>query len=145
LHEDLIRQYGTPLQNPVFWASVSPNTYLSDLSGPLQLHHDLADGEVLVEFSQELYNQAKQAGKTAELYTYPGDDHNLASSLSLAMQRTIAFFDKYVKIMPRVRASSSPSVSQTSRDFRSSTATITSAANSLQWNGSIILSRNCWN
>ncbi len=97
LHEDLINQYGTPLQNPQFWASVSPNTYLSDLSGPLQLHHDIADGEVPVEFSQELYDQARQAGKTAELYTYPGDDHNLMRSFSLAMQRTIAFFDKYVK------------------------------------------------
>jgi hypothetical protein len=62
-------------------------------SGP---EPDLAAGEVPIEFSQELYTQAKQAGKTAELYTCPGDDHNLASSLTLAMPRTIAFFDKYV-------------------------------------------------
>jgi dipeptidyl aminopeptidase/acylaminoacyl peptidase len=37
------------------------------------------------------------AGKTVELYTYQNDDHNLAQSFGLAMQRTIAFFDKYVK------------------------------------------------
>ena len=33
-----IEQYGTPEENPQFWASVSANTYLGDLSGPLQLH-----------------------------------------------------------------------------------------------------------
>ncbi len=97
LHETLIKDHGTPRQDAQFWASVSPSTYIGDLSGPLQLHHDLADGEVPVEFSQELYAKAKQAGKIAELYTYPGDDHNLTHSFSLAMQRTIAFFDQYVK------------------------------------------------
>ena len=35
--------------------------------------------------------------KPPSLYTYEGDDHNLAQSFGLAMQRTIEFFDKYVK------------------------------------------------
>jgi uncharacterized protein len=95
--EGLIAQYGTPEQDSHFWASVSPNTYLGDLSGPLQLHHDVGDSEVPFRFSQELYDEVKQAGKTVELYSYPGDDHNLAQSFTLAMQRTIAFFDKYLK------------------------------------------------
>lgn len=95
--EGLIAQYGTTAQNPPFWASVSPNTFVADLSGPLQLHHDLGDSEVPARFSQELYDEVKQVGKTVELYTYPGDDHNLAKDLSLAMQRTMAFFDKFVK------------------------------------------------
>jgi dipeptidyl aminopeptidase/acylaminoacyl peptidase len=97
--QDLTQTYGTPQQNPQFWASISPNTYVSDLSGPLQLHHDISDGEVPVEFSKELYDEVTQAGGTAELFTYPGDDHNLTQSFSLAMQRTIAFFDKYVKTL----------------------------------------------
>jgi fermentation-respiration switch protein FrsA (DUF1100 family) len=95
--QDLIEQYGTPEENPEFWASLSPNSYVSDLSGPLQLHHDIADGEVPVQFSQELYDEVKQTGKSVEFYTYPGNDHNLAQSFTRAMQRTIAFFDKYVK------------------------------------------------
>ncbi len=89
--------YGTPETNPKFWASISPNSYVSDLSGPLQLHHDVGDSEVPLRFSQELYDEVKAAGKTAEMYTYPGDDHNIANSFNLAMQRTIQFFDRYVK------------------------------------------------
>ena len=42
--------YGTPEQNPAFWDSISATSFVRDLSGPLQLHHDLADsGGVLAE------------------------------------------------------------------------------------------------
>jgi dipeptidyl aminopeptidase/acylaminoacyl peptidase len=44
-----------------------------------------------------LYDKLKKAGKEAEYYTYPGNDHNISQSFSLAMQRSLAFFDKYVK------------------------------------------------
>ncbi len=94
---DLQQQYGTPEQNPAFWDSISPTSYLSDLSGPLQLHHSTTDPEVPYEFSQTLSDQVQAAGKTVELYSYPGDDHNLSKHLALALQRSVAFFDKYVK------------------------------------------------
>lgn len=95
--QNLIEQYGTPEENPKFWNSISPNSYLADISGPLQLDHDVNDGEVPYQFSKDLFAQLQQAGKTAEFYSYPGNDHNIAQSFSLAMQRTITFFDKYVK------------------------------------------------
>jgi dipeptidyl aminopeptidase/acylaminoacyl peptidase len=94
---DLTQQYGTPEQNPAFWGSISPTSYLSDLSGPLQLHHSTTDPEVPYEFSQTLRDQVQAAGKTVEFYSYPGDDHNLSKHLALALQRSVAFFDKYVK------------------------------------------------
>ncbi len=89
--------YGTPDQNPAFWMGISANNYLSDLSGPLQLHHDTGDTEVPVEFSKTLYQDLQKVGKMVEYYEYPGDDHNLANSFSLAMARTIKFFDQYLK------------------------------------------------
>ena len=92
-----IEQYGTPEENPDFWNSLSANAYLQDLSGPLQLHHSTTDEEVPYAFSEELVHQAQQAGKTIELYTYEGDNHNLANSFAQAMTRTIAFFDQYLK------------------------------------------------
>jgi len=89
--------YGSPEENPDFWNGISANSYLSDLSGPIQLHHGTADTDVPLEFSQTLYNQLLQTGKTAELYTYEGDNHNIAVNFSAAMLRSIAFFDKYLK------------------------------------------------
>jgi dipeptidyl aminopeptidase/acylaminoacyl peptidase len=95
-----IDQYGSPEDNPDFWKGISANSYLEDLSGPVQLHHGTADESVPLEFSQTLYQQIQQAGKTVEFYTYEGDNHNLSNSFSLAMSRTIEFFDRYLKETP---------------------------------------------
>ena len=90
-------QFGTPQENPQFWRSLSANSYLSDISGPIQLHHGTADTSVPVEFSQKLETQLKEAGKAVELYTYQGDDHNIAANFGVAAQRSVEFFDKYLK------------------------------------------------
>ena len=95
--QQLAAKYGSPAQNPQFWTSISPNSYLADISGPLQLHHSTTDPEVNVAASRALAQEMQAAGKTVELYTYPGDDHNLSANFSTAMARSIAFFDKYVK------------------------------------------------
>lgn len=92
-----ISQYGTPIENPTFWNSISANLYLTDLSGPIQLHHGTADEDVPLAFSQTLYSEIRAAGKYAELYTYPNDNHNISGSFNLAMSRTIQFFDSYLK------------------------------------------------
>ncbi len=93
----MIEQYGTPEENPDFWNSISPIAYVGDISGPLQLHHSTTDPEVPYAFSQGLDQALQTDGKTVEFYSYQGDDHNLSNSFSLAMGRTIQFFDKYVK------------------------------------------------
>jgi len=95
--DDLLSEYGMPAENPQFWASISANTFLDDLSGPIQLHHGTADESVPLEFSATLYGQMQQAGQTVEFYAYEGDNHNISNSFALAMQRSIAFFDTYVK------------------------------------------------
>ena len=93
----LVEQFGTPAENPTFWDSISANSYLADLSGPVQIHHGTNDASVPVEFSVTLFDQLKAAGQSAEIYTYLGDDHNIAQSFSQAMQRSIEFFDTHVK------------------------------------------------
>jgi fermentation-respiration switch protein FrsA (DUF1100 family) len=91
------REFGPPPQNPELWASISANSYLDDLSGPLQLHHGSADDSVLPQFSLTLAEEARAAGHTAELYFYDGDDHNISQYFTSAMGRSIAFFNEHVK------------------------------------------------
>jgi dipeptidyl aminopeptidase/acylaminoacyl peptidase len=93
----LLEQYGTPEENPEYWASISANSYLADLSGPLQIHHGTADADVPVEFSVKLFDQIKAAGGPGEIFTYLDDDHNISQSLGTAIQRSVAFFDEHVK------------------------------------------------
>ena len=94
---EVIEEYGEPSENPDFWSSISPNSFLSDISGPLQLHHGTADSSVPLVFSQSLESQMAEAGKTVELFTYEGDDHNLSKNLSVALGRSVEFFNKYLK------------------------------------------------
>lgn len=93
----LQEEYGTPESNPEFWQSLSANYYLEEISGPIQLHHGTADDSVPYEFSEQLANQLDSANQTGELYLYQGDDHDITSNFGIAMQRSIEFFDKYVK------------------------------------------------
>lgn len=95
--QTLSARFGEPSANPTFWNSLSANSFLKDVSGPIQLHHGAADTSVPVEFSETLEKQMQEAGKTVELYTYPGDDHNIASNFSVAAKRSVEFFDKYLK------------------------------------------------
>ena len=92
-----VDEYGSPEQNPEFWNSVSANAYLADISGPLQLHHGTSDADVPWEFSQTLYDQMTAAGKEVEFYIYPEDNHNLSNGFSLAMQRTLEFYARYLQ------------------------------------------------
>ncbi len=92
-----IQLYGTLEENPEFWNGVSSNSYLADVSGPIQLHHGTADESVPLAASQTLYDQMLAAGRPVEFYIYAGDNHNLSGFFSTAMNRTINFFDEHVK------------------------------------------------
>jgi len=89
--------YGTPEQNPEFWASISANSYLADLSGPVQLHHGTADEDVPLNFSIRLAEQIRAVGGKTEFYTYENDNHNISNYFNLAMDRTIEYFDRFLK------------------------------------------------
>jgi len=96
-HEEMVETFGSLEENPAFWASIDPTSYLSDLSGPLQLHHGAADESVPLKFSTDLHARMLELGQTVELYTYPGDNHNISNNFGTAMQHSLQFFDRYVK------------------------------------------------
>ena len=70
---------------------------MADITAPVQLHHGTADADVPLAFSQTLLQELQAAGKSAELFTYPGDNHNISNNFNSAMGRSIAFFDRALK------------------------------------------------
>ncbi len=90
-------EHGTTEENPDFWSSISSNSFVSEISGPIQLHHGTADESVPLVFSELLWSEILAVNGEVEFYTYEGDDHNLSGYFSLAMTRTTEFFDRYLK------------------------------------------------
>ena len=93
----LFDQYGSFEENPEFWAAISSNTYVDEISGPVQLHHGTNDDDVPLEFSEILFYELLEADQYVELYKYEGDNHNISNYFNLAMERTLIFFDQYLK------------------------------------------------
>ena len=47
--------------------------------------------------ADNLAGQLRSDGKSVQLFTYPGDDHNISQSFSTAMARSVAFFNRILK------------------------------------------------
>ena len=73
---------------------------MSDLSGPIELHHAAGDASVPIVMSEILYEQGQAAGMPIDFYAYPGDNHNISVNFNTAMARSVAFFDRWLKQQP---------------------------------------------
>lgn len=94
---ELIERYGTYENNKAFWDSLSSVGYAKELSGPIQFHHGTNDASVPVEASEYVEPILSSVGKSGGIFVYPGDDHDITANFGIAMQRSIEFFDKYLK------------------------------------------------
>lgn len=98
IRQNLINKYGAPQENHPFWNAIDPYTFLTDVTAPVQLHQGTSDEDVPPLFAEHFREALQQNGKIVEYFTYDGADHNLSSpAFELAMQRSTAFFDKYLK------------------------------------------------
>ncbi len=78
----------------------SPSRYLQYWNAPVIIHHGEKDETVPIQWSVDLADALNAKGKTAELYTYPGEGHVFAGwNWQLFMARTLRFFDE--RLNPR--------------------------------------------
>lgn len=94
--QEFVERYGEPSANPTFWNAISPIQFVSNVA-PISIHHGTRDTSVPIEFSESLATKLKENQREYEFFIYQGDDHNLSKNLSLALRRSVAFFDKHVK------------------------------------------------
>ena len=96
--QNFLEEYGSYEENPDFWQSIDPYTYLGDVNAPVQLHHGTGDTHVPFSFSENFNQAFKDEGKEIEFYSYEGADHILSgSAFNPAMKRSVEFFDRYLK------------------------------------------------
>ena len=93
----LTKQYGDIKSNPQFWQSIDYMSYIKEISAPVQIQHGTADEEVPYVLSEKLNTALIKVNKNVTFYSYEGDDHNVSNNVNIALQRSVDFFDKYLK------------------------------------------------
>jgi dipeptidyl aminopeptidase/acylaminoacyl peptidase len=91
-YEAITAAYGTPQTNPGYWADVSPDTFVNQVSEPLLVVHGDADVDSPYIWSVDLVAAWQQAGKNVEFLTLEGEGHVFQARWNEAMDAVIAFF-----------------------------------------------------
>lgn len=99
--DPIVAAYFAAAGDPEILRAFAPIEHLDALSAPVQIHVGTNDGATLVQtppdWSQALYDALVTAGGQTEYHRYPDQGHFLTGgSWSLMMQRTAAFFDRYL-------------------------------------------------
>lgn len=90
-------KYGTFEANPEFWETVSAENYFGNVASPIMLHQGTLDKDVPVEWSRELTDNLKKSAKDITYFEYPAEGHTFYAAQEKVMQRSLEFFDAYVK------------------------------------------------
>jgi dienelactone hydrolase len=91
------QMFGLPERNPGTYAWLSSIRYL-DAAPPMSIHHGEADDVVPIEFSERLYKEMQEAGRSVEYFAYPDQPHTFQEEgWELAMERVLTFFNKHLR------------------------------------------------
>lgn len=89
--------YGTYEEKPELWEAFSAINYIDRITSPVMLHQGTEDSDVPVQWSRDFSEALKKAGKDITYYEYPGEGHIFYNAQNTVMQRTLEFFDNYLK------------------------------------------------
>jgi uncharacterized protein len=93
----IIDTYGSIKSNKTFWDNMSPKTFIKKATEPVMIHHGTADAEVPVEWSDNLETLLRTGSKEVTLYKYENERHTFSDAWPQVMERSLQFFDKYLK------------------------------------------------
>lgn len=95
--QEFYNTYGTKEDNPQFWHDISAINFISNVKNPVMLHQGTADGEFPYTWAHDLVDAFKQNNRDIIYHEYPGEDHIFYAAQNQVMQRSLDFFDKYLK------------------------------------------------
>lgn len=96
--KEFTNRMGSPKENPEVFIRRSPINFLLDLKTTIIIHHGERDQAVPITWSEKLRDALIRQGKWVAYYSYPDQGHILeGKAWEVAMGRTLAFFDNYVK------------------------------------------------
>jgi dipeptidyl aminopeptidase/acylaminoacyl peptidase len=98
----LISVMGDPVKDKASYVAHSPLTYLAELKAPLLVLHGDNDSRVPKEEAVQVVDILKRHGRTVDAHYYAGEGHGFYKRENQidALERTIDWFDRYLKDAP---------------------------------------------
>jgi dipeptidyl aminopeptidase/acylaminoacyl peptidase len=90
---------GDPVKNQSAYAASSPITYIKSATAPLLVLQGENDSTVTKDQAEKVVDVMKANGRTVESHFYPGEGHGFFKREDQidALERTVAWFEKYLK------------------------------------------------
>ena len=90
-------RFGTPAEEPEFYAGLSARTFFSRISEPVLLHHGTNDESCPIRWSRTSQRLLADAGVASRLRIYEGEQHAFGPQWPLSMDRTIGFLRRQLR------------------------------------------------
>lgn len=94
-YEPVYAAYGTPDENPEFWANLSAEKFYENVNDPILIHHGTLDDTCDIAWSEKAVAEMKELGKDVELITYR-DGHAFGPYWTESMENTIEFLNQHL-------------------------------------------------
>jgi dipeptidyl aminopeptidase/acylaminoacyl peptidase len=90
---------GDPVKDRKIYEADSPITYIKNAKAPLLVLQGDNDIRVPKEEAEQVVSILKNAGRTVQAHYYPNEGHGFTKRENQidALQRTVAWFDRYLK------------------------------------------------
>ena len=83
--------YGSPEDNPEFWANVSPRTFADRVRVPVLVHHGTADQTCPIEWADATVEALRAADADVTYLRYPGEGHAFSAAWAGSMAESVDF------------------------------------------------------
>ncbi len=91
------QRWGTPQDEPAFYAGLSARSYFDRITEPLLIHHGTNDESCPVRWSRTTQRLLEKAGVRSRLEIYEGEQHAFGPQWPLSMERTVRFLRRQLR------------------------------------------------
>lgn len=95
--EQVLNDYGTKQENPLFWDGVSSRTFFENIVVPVMIFTGTSDTDTPTEWAEDIAQDLANLWKTVHLISYPWEWHEFWPQWSNFMKQSWEFFEEYLK------------------------------------------------
>ena len=93
----LYDRFGTPAEEPTFYAGLSSRTYFDRVAAPVLIHHGSLDDTCPLRWSEQTQRLLVRDGVASVLRVYEGEQHAFIPQWQQSMDRTVRFLRRRLR------------------------------------------------